>query len=152
MSDLRNWIVWSNEHRAFWRPERRGYTQRIEQAGRYTKAEAETICKGANYRALSDLRSGTPPEIMMPAPEAMDGREREPAPIHMVRVDIQGCDETPWDIWFRDRAELDAFLADRPKGLGITDIHELAANTAESALLTCGELIAAAALDREQSA
>jgi hypothetical protein len=69
------WIVWSNEHRAFWRPNRCGYTVRIEQAGRYTKAEAETICNGANYRAISNLRSGTPPEIYMPAPEAVDAFE-----------------------------------------------------------------------------
>lgn len=69
------WIVWSNEHRAFWRPNQCGYTGRIDWAGRYTKAEAETICNGANYRAISNLRSGTPPEIYMPAPEAVDAFE-----------------------------------------------------------------------------
>jgi hypothetical protein len=70
VSEAANWIVWSNEHRQFWRPERCGYTSRIEQAGRYTKTEAETICNGANYRSNSDLRNGIPPEIFMPAPEA----------------------------------------------------------------------------------
>jgi hypothetical protein len=67
-----SYIVWSNEHRSFWAPNRCGYTGRIEKAGRYTKEQAETICRGANYRANTDLRSGTPPEIYMPAPEALD--------------------------------------------------------------------------------
>lgn len=69
--ELEPWIVWSNEHRAFWAPNRCGYTARIEKAGRYTRAEAETICNGANYRANSRLNYGTPPEICMPAPEAL---------------------------------------------------------------------------------
>lgn len=69
------WIVWSNEHRAFWAPNRHGYTGRIEKAGRYSKADAEAICKGANYRANSTIYEGTPPEICMHAPEALTASE-----------------------------------------------------------------------------
>lgn len=71
MAEHTSWIVWSNEHRAFWRPKRCGYTTNIELAGRYTKTEADTICNGANYRSSSDLAKYIPPEICMPAPEAI---------------------------------------------------------------------------------
>jgi len=30
----------------FWRPEGKGYTSRIDDAGKYTREEAERICKG----------------------------------------------------------------------------------------------------------
>lgn len=70
------WLVWSHEHNAFWRPNRQGYTQFIERAGRYTRAEAEGICRAACPRANSTLPItdfGTvPPEICFPAPEAAD--------------------------------------------------------------------------------
>lgn len=34
------YLIWSNEHRAWWRPNRMGYTIHIEAAGRYTREEA----------------------------------------------------------------------------------------------------------------
>ncbi len=80
------WIVWSNEHRAFWAPNRRGYTPRIEKAGRYTKVEAEAICNGANYRANSTIYKDTPPEICMPAPEAFTALPPEP---HQMREALE---------------------------------------------------------------
>ena len=67
---LEPWIVWSNEHRAFWAPNRQGYTKAIEKAGRYSRDEAENICRYAAPRANSTINVGTPPEICMPAPEA----------------------------------------------------------------------------------
>lgn len=69
-------IVWSNEHRAFWRPHRCGYTTHIEDAGRYSEEEAIAICRGWNYRSGSVTQSGVAPEIYMPAPEALE-RARE---------------------------------------------------------------------------
>ena len=36
----RRYLVWSNEHRMWWRPNSCGYTTDIAQAGRYTRAEA----------------------------------------------------------------------------------------------------------------
>lgn len=37
------YLVWSNEHRAWWRPNSRGYTRDIRFAGRYSRAEAIDI-------------------------------------------------------------------------------------------------------------
>lgn len=34
------YLIWSNEHRAWWRPNSRGYTIHIEAAGRYTRDDA----------------------------------------------------------------------------------------------------------------
>ena len=44
----RDVLVWSNEHRSWWRPDRCGYTIHVEAAGRYTAKEAAEICRGAN--------------------------------------------------------------------------------------------------------
>lgn len=53
-----DYVIWSFEHRAWWRPGRWGYTDDLEQAGRYTRREAEAIVADANIvqeheRALS---------------------------------------------------------------------------------------------------
>lgn len=74
----RPWLVWSNEHGAFWRPNESGYTARIEEAGRYSKAQAEAICKDASPRAWSTSPNDVPPEICMPAPEALDDQFASP--------------------------------------------------------------------------
>jgi len=37
------YLVWSNQHRAWWRPESRGYTTDIRGAGWYTRDEAISI-------------------------------------------------------------------------------------------------------------
>lgn len=37
------YLVWSNEHRAWWRPARCGYVRDVRGAGRYTRAEAIEI-------------------------------------------------------------------------------------------------------------
>jgi hypothetical protein len=34
------WLIWSNEHQAWWGPGNRGYTVYKSKAGRYTIAEA----------------------------------------------------------------------------------------------------------------
>lgn len=41
MSD--QYLVWSNEHRAWWRPNSAGYTRDVRRAGRYTRQEAIDI-------------------------------------------------------------------------------------------------------------
>ena len=41
MSD--NYLIWSNEHQLWWRPNSRGYTSDLDQAGRYTRDEAIVI-------------------------------------------------------------------------------------------------------------
>ena len=34
------YLIWSNEHRAWWRPDRCGYTRDVRTAGRYSRQEA----------------------------------------------------------------------------------------------------------------
>jgi hypothetical protein len=47
--DAREWLIWSNEHRAWWGPERCGYPLHSPQAGRYTLAEARDICRSRHW-------------------------------------------------------------------------------------------------------
>lgn len=64
----RVWLVWSNEHAAWWGANHCGYYMDIDSAGRYTLAEALAIQTGA--RDGWDPNGGTnPPEIVTPAPE-----------------------------------------------------------------------------------
>lgn len=37
------WLIWSDKHGAWWRPAQRGYTPRIEEAGRYPGHIAKNI-------------------------------------------------------------------------------------------------------------
>lgn len=39
----RNYLVWSNEHRAWWRADSSGYTRNVAQAGLYTRDDAISI-------------------------------------------------------------------------------------------------------------
>lgn len=73
-----DWLIWSHKHTAFWRPNFQGYTRFIENAGRYTREEAEGICQDAR-RAFPENEAGEtlPHEIMMPAPEAYDRPPQE---------------------------------------------------------------------------
>jgi hypothetical protein len=42
-----NYLVWSNEHMAWWGSRRVGYVESLRKAGRYTYEEAMDICVGA---------------------------------------------------------------------------------------------------------
>jgi hypothetical protein len=54
------YLVWSNDHRRWWAPHRSGYVERIDDAGRYSHAEALEICTDA----MAGRRGGEPlPEI-----------------------------------------------------------------------------------------
>lgn len=50
-------LIWSNEHRAWWRPNSCGYTTHLAAAGRYSQAEAAAICRAAR----GGWKEGTPP-------------------------------------------------------------------------------------------
>lgn len=41
-------LIWSNEHCAWWRTARLGYTEHFTEAGWYERAEALEICRKAN--------------------------------------------------------------------------------------------------------
>jgi hypothetical protein len=54
------YVVWSNEHRAWWRANRCGYSVGLEHAGVYSRDEAISICQ----HARDGWRPGeVPPEI-----------------------------------------------------------------------------------------
>ena len=55
------WLIWSNEHRAWWRAGGNGYTMQVSQAGLYSEADALDICARAIPGTASRL--GMLPEI-----------------------------------------------------------------------------------------
>lgn len=64
------YLIWSNEHQAWWGPGRCGYVRGLTQAGRYTRAEALKICKNAVPGTAADL--GMLPEIPVHAMDIED--------------------------------------------------------------------------------
>lgn len=42
------YLIWSEEHGAWWRPGGHGYTSSLAQAGRFTEAKAREISASAN--------------------------------------------------------------------------------------------------------
>lgn len=70
------YLIWSNQRGMWWRSNESGYTQYIEEAGRYEKGQAEAIVRkstvnGALVRVRRDLATGIPyqffDEVMVPA-------------------------------------------------------------------------------------
>lgn len=54
--------IWSVEHQGWWKIGRMGYTPHKSQAGLYSRADAEKICKDANINGVVN-------EIMVEATE-----------------------------------------------------------------------------------
>ena len=74
----RDWLIWSNEHGAWWRPDSAGYTNKVESAGRYSEAEAKAICRnGGSPRSGS--RNKGPYEVAVLSPEASERLSPLPA-------------------------------------------------------------------------
>lgn len=44
---MAEYVVWSNEHSAWWGPDHRGYFTHLSAAGRYSRDEALKICVNA---------------------------------------------------------------------------------------------------------
>lgn len=63
------YLVWSNEHRAWWAPLRRGYTTDIERAGRYERSEAIRIAACARE---GWARGRNPDDIAIPEADALE--------------------------------------------------------------------------------
>lgn len=95
------WLIWSNEHGSWWGPAERGYTRSIEEAGRYTYAEAKKIVDKASVdgqlysTVLGDdgayLRSY--PEVMVQAPRRVVESDSREVPV-MRRKEAQS--DTVW--------------------------------------------------------
>ena len=64
MSNEPQFLIWSNEHKAWWGRYRSGYTNSPYNAGKYTKAEADEIVANACLGGIpvSDLA----PEVAVP--------------------------------------------------------------------------------------
>jgi hypothetical protein len=56
------WLIWSNEHRGYWRGDQLGYTEEVSEAGRFSLVEAIEICERASFGSR-----GVPNETMLPA-------------------------------------------------------------------------------------
>jgi hypothetical protein len=67
--DEKRYVIWSNEHQAWWRPNSHGYTRWIEDAGRYARDEAVSI---SNSGDMSTPEGNRECETMLLAPEFME--------------------------------------------------------------------------------
>lgn len=79
MSNDDMFLVWSNQKGLWWRPGRAGYTQYIEEAGRYSRTDAEEIvasatCDGQLRHGRTDPVTGVDytsfDEALVRAPES----------------------------------------------------------------------------------
>lgn len=64
---MSEYLIWSHDQDAWFKPARRGYTENVVAAGRYTKAQADGILEDA---APGWRRGQLPPEVMVPASSA----------------------------------------------------------------------------------
>lgn len=75
---MTDYLIWSNQHRMWWRPNKQGYTEYIEEAGRYDREWAERIVSSATLDgALAEAKTNPvtgevywrQAEVMVLAPE-----------------------------------------------------------------------------------
>jgi hypothetical protein len=64
------YLVWSHEHGAWWRPGGLGYTPRLSEAGRFSRADALMIC--ANAIPGTAARKGWLPELPIALTDVLD--------------------------------------------------------------------------------
>lgn len=101
------WVIWSHEHAAYWRAERRGYTVALVAAGVYSEAEAKAIAAEVSRdpSKLNEARSlaselarcgqGTVATLLRPAPLPAEVR----AAVERVRFQqAAGCPASLEDI------------------------------------------------------
>lgn len=82
------WLIWSNEHNAYWRANELGYTPNLYEAGNYTLEKAIAICSKANYRP--DI---PPNECIVPSPSLLVKLAKEARSYERERRHLTG--ETP---------------------------------------------------------
>jgi hypothetical protein len=57
------WLIWSVEHRAWWKSNSYGYTESREEAGRYDYDTACQIVKDSNYYSKDEPYDTMVPEV-----------------------------------------------------------------------------------------
>ena len=60
------WLIWSNEHCGWWRPNHAGYCYERKDAGRYSFEEACQIVKNANYALAREPNEAMVLDVGMP--------------------------------------------------------------------------------------
>lgn len=65
MSTPQVWLVWSNEHAAWWKVGDRGYTHSMVEAARYTREDALARC----HKMGPWKHPGIPDEVAVVAPD-----------------------------------------------------------------------------------
>jgi hypothetical protein len=75
---MARYLIWSNQQRMWWRPNERGYTEFVDEAGRYDRATADRIVAKATCDGRLKVRRQDPvtdvwyeqlPEVLILAPE-----------------------------------------------------------------------------------
>lgn len=51
---MKNYVIWSIEHNAWWAPNWNGYTPSLQEAGIYIEAEAAKIVRQANIVSFNE--------------------------------------------------------------------------------------------------
>lgn len=55
---MMKYVIWSHEHRAWWRPDHLGYTTELREAGRYAGTEAMVpVLNDVNHNEIAILES-----------------------------------------------------------------------------------------------
>lgn len=49
------WLIWSGEHKAWWRPDAKGYCVFVGSAGRYTRSDAQAWIDHAGPKKLLEM-------------------------------------------------------------------------------------------------
>lgn len=70
------WVIWSEEHGAWWAPGMLGYTRSLAAAGRYEREEAIAISRRGNI----PCEPGRYNEVALPDPLVPDGDGEAPCP------------------------------------------------------------------------
>lgn len=75
------YVIWSNEHRGWWGPNKFGYTPDLRNAGRYSRFEAMQVCAATTLHSIAHQPPGVmggkiPSELAMTESDALDSCKR----------------------------------------------------------------------------